>query len=105
MLSRDRVSSRLTVVCSRDVWGVVRKQICTEFSAAGLNVLRLQVEEGRDPNLASACVTVKCSAEMRSVLMSKARQLKAHPNIQHVHFGGLPEAMGRHGRPGSYRGK
>jgi hypothetical protein len=66
--------------------------VVSDFKAAGLTVSQLQVEQGDDQQLASACITVKCPAEMRTVLMSQARQLQAHPKIRHVHFGDLRRA-------------
>ncbi|ARP87662.1 hypothetical protein [Bordetella genomosp. 9] len=89
---RRHASSRLTVVCPRDALGSVRKRIFSDFKAAGLTVSQLQVEHGDDQRMASACITVKCPAEMRTVLMSQARQLQAHPEIRHVHFGDLRRA-------------
>lgn len=89
---RRGASSRLTVVCPRDALGAVRKQIVSDFKAAGLTVSQMQVDQGRDRQLASACITVKCPAEMRTILMSQARQLQAHPSIKHVHFGDLRRA-------------
>lgn len=89
MPDRRDASSRLTVVCPRDALGAVRKHIVSDFKAAGLTVSQMQVEQGSDRQLASACITVKCPAEMRSILMSQARQLQAHPHIRHVQFGDL----------------
>lgn len=90
MPDRRDASSRLTVMCPSDALGAVRKQIVSDFKAAGLTVSQLQVEHGDgDRQLASACVTVKCPVEMRTVLMSQARQLQAHPEVRHVHFGDL----------------
>jgi hypothetical protein len=93
MPDRRNASSRLTVVCPRDAMSAVRKHIMSDFKAAGLTVSQLQVGQTDDRQLASACITVKCPAEMRSVLMSQARQLQAHPKIQHVHFGDLRRAV------------
>lgn len=87
-----RASSRLTVVCPREALGAVRKQICLDFKAAGLSVSQMQIEQGDDAHLASACITVNCPADMRSVLMSQARQLRANPDIRYVHFGDLRRA-------------
>ncbi|ANN79251.1 hypothetical protein [Bordetella flabilis] len=92
MPDRRGASSRLTVVCPREDLSAVRKQIYNDFKAAGLSVSRLQVEQGDDARLASACVTVKCPAEMRTVLVSQARQLQENPSIRHVHFGDLRRA-------------
>jgi len=84
---RRRGTSRLTVVCPRDEIGALRKQICLDFSAAGLDVARVQVDTGRDTELASACITVNCPPELRGELMSQARRLSANPAVRHVRFG------------------
>ncbi len=86
-LGRRRGTSRLTVVCPRDVLSAVRKQICLDFSAAGLDVSQVQIDQGRDPELASACITVNCPPELRAELMSQARRLSANPAVRRVHFG------------------
>ncbi|OZI32483.1 hypothetical protein CAL29_25580 [Bordetella genomosp. 10] len=86
-LAGRRASSRLTVVCAREALGAVRKQICLDFKAAGLNVAQMQVDQGHDQALASACITVNCPADMRGVLMSQARQLRDNPAICSVRFG------------------
>ena len=57
---RRRGASRLTVICPRDELGSLRKQICLDFSAAGLDVSQVQIDQGSDPGLASACITVNC---------------------------------------------
>jgi hypothetical protein len=92
MPARRDASSRLTIVCPREALSAIRKQVVSDFKAAGLTVSQLQVEQGDDRQLASACITVECPAEMRIVLMSQARQLQAHPKISHVHFGDLRRA-------------
>lgn len=89
MLERRGASSRLTIFCSREALSAIRKEIISDFQAAGLTVSQLEVEQGSDQQMALACITVKCPAEMRTVLMSQARQLQAHPEIRHVHFGDL----------------
>ena len=53
-------ASRLTVICPRDELGSLRKQICLDFSAAGLDVSQVQIDQGSDPGMASACITVNC---------------------------------------------
>jgi hypothetical protein len=82
-----RASSRLTVVCPREALGSVRKQICADFKAAGLDVSQMQVEQGEDIGMVSACITVNCPPDKRSVLMSQARQLNSNPHIRDVQFG------------------
>ncbi|WP_055324275.1 hypothetical protein, partial [Bordetella pertussis] len=72
-LSQRRGTSRLTFVCPRDALGAVRKQICLDFSAAGLSVAQFQVDSGRDAELASACITVSCPPELRAELSRAAR--------------------------------
>ena len=57
---RRRGTSRLTVICPRDELGSLRKQICLDFSAAGLDVSQVQIDQGSDPGMASACITVNC---------------------------------------------
>lgn len=86
-LTRRQGSSRLTIVCPRDALGEVRKQICLEFRAAGLNVSQFQIDADRNSDFASACITVDCPPELRPVLMSQARRLQAHPAVRRVHFG------------------
>ena len=86
-LGRRRGTSRLTVICPRDELGALRKQICLDFSAAGLDVSQVQIDQGRDPGMASACITVNCPPELRGELMSQARRLSANPAVRHVHFG------------------
>jgi hypothetical protein len=89
---RRRGTSRLTVICPRDELGSLRKQICLDFSAAGLDVSQVQIDQGSDPGLASACITVNCPPELRGELMSQARRLSANPVVRHVHFGVQPLA-------------
>jgi len=86
-LTDRRASSRLTVVCSREALSAVRKQICLDFKAAGLSVAQMQVDQGLDKAMASACITVNCPANMRNVLMSQAKQLSDNPAIRSVRFG------------------
>ena len=62
----------------------MRKQICLDFSAAGLDVSQVQIDQGKDPGLASACITVNCPPELRAELMSQARRLSANPAVRHV---------------------
>lgn len=92
VLSRRRGTSRLTVVCPRDELGALRKQICLDFSAAGLDVSQVQIDQSRDEGMASACITVNCPPELRGELMSQARRLSANPAVRHVHFGAQPLA-------------
>lgn len=53
---------------------------------------QVQIDQGRDPGLASACITVNCPPELRGELMSQARRLSANPAVRHVHFGAQPLA-------------
>lgn len=85
--NRRAGTSRLTVVCPRDALGDVRKQICLDFSAAGLSVSHFQVDSTQHAELASACVTVNCPPELRGELMSQARRLSANPVVRQVRFG------------------
>ncbi|CPP73694.1 hypothetical protein [Bordetella pertussis] len=94
-LSQRRGPSRLTFVCPRDALGAVRKQICLDFSAAGLSVAQFQVDSGRDAELASACITVSCPPELRAELMSQARRLSANPAVQQLRFGAAEPAGAR----------
>src|SRR3546814_3833629 len=71
--------SRLTVVCPHNVLADVRKQIYLGFEAAGLRVSAVSVDGARQQGLARACVTVNCPPELRSVLMSQARELSSFP--------------------------
>lgn len=79
--------SRLTLVCPRKDMAGLRKQIYLDFEAAGLKVATLQVDRAQDPDMATACVTVNCPPELRSVLMSQARQLCAYPGVRQVQWG------------------
>jgi hypothetical protein len=92
-LAGRRASSRLTVVCSREALGAVRKQICLDFKAAGLNVAQMQVDQGHDKTMASTCITVNCPADMRKVLMTQAKQLSDNPAIRSVRFGDQRPAL------------
>lgn len=86
-LHRRRGTSRLTIECPRDALGAVRKQICLDFGAAGLDVAQFQIDSSRDADFASACITVNCPPELRPELMSQARRLRANPSVRNVHFG------------------
>lgn len=86
-LNRRRAVSRLTVECSRQHLPALRKQICLDFQAAGLDVTHMQVMAGAAPELASACITVTCLPERRPVLMDQARLLHANPDVRGVRFG------------------
>jgi hypothetical protein len=92
-LHRRRAISRLTVICPREVLGVVRKQICLDFNAVGLDVSQVQIHQGQDPEQASACITVRCPPELRAELVSQVRRLSANPAIRRVHFGAMPLAV------------
>ncbi|MFA4913768.1 MAG: hypothetical protein EOO27_24670 [Comamonadaceae bacterium] len=84
---RGRAVSRLTVECPRDMLGSVRKQICLDFQAAGLDVSQVQVGASADADMASACITVNCAADSRSTLMAQARRLNDNPAVHRVRFG------------------
>jgi len=86
-LGRERAVSRLTVECSRDMVGRVRKQIWHDFQAAGLDVSQVQVGAGSHAEMASACITVNCAADSRSTLMAQARRLNDNPAVHRVRFG------------------
>src|SRR3546814_429532 len=79
--------SRLTVVCPHNVLADVRKQIYLGFEAAGLRVSAVSVDGARRQGLARACVTVNCPPELRSVLMSQARELSSFPGVHQVQWG------------------
>ncbi|QIM70096.1 hypothetical protein EYB34_01240 [Bordetella trematum] len=85
-------TSRITVVCPRDAVNDLRKQICLDFSAAGLNVAHFQIDSSQHADLASACVTVNCPPELRGELMSQARRLSANPAVRQVRFGARSSA-------------
>ena len=86
-LSRRRSVSRLTVECPRDMLGTLRKQICLDFQAVGLDVAQVQIDAGHQSDLASACITVNCPPDRRAELMTQARRLNANPDIRRVRFG------------------
>ncbi|AZY51004.1 hypothetical protein [Bordetella avium] len=94
-VTRRQGVSRLTVVCPRDALGDVRKQICLDFSAAGLSVAHFQVDSSQSAELASACVTVNCPPELRGELMSQAKRLSANPSVRQVRFGAAATASAR----------
>lgn len=80
-------TSRLTIVCPRDALGSLRKQVCSDFGAAGISVAQFQIDSNPDADYASACVTVNCPPELRTELMSQARRLQANPAVRRIHFG------------------
>ena len=84
--------SRFTVVCPRHMLADLRKQIYLDFEAAGLTVTGLMVDHAHHQDLARACVTVNCPPDMRSVLMSQARQLSTVPGIQQLQWGDRRQA-------------
>lgn len=86
-LARARAVSRLTVECPREMVGRVRKQMCEDFQAAGLDVSNVQVGAGTDAEMASACITVNCAADSRSALVAQARRLSDNPAVHRVRFG------------------
>ena len=77
-----RTVSRLTVVCPSHALADVRKQIYLDFEAAGLKIAAVSVDNAQGPQMARACVTVKCPPELRTALMDQARQLNAFPGVQ-----------------------
>ena len=79
--------SRLTIMCPRGDLAQLRKQIYTDFGAAGLTVAGMQVDHGKHPGMATACVTVNCPPELRNVLMDRARQLRANPSVRGLQWG------------------
>ena len=79
--------SRLTIMCPRSDLAAVRKQIYTDFGAAGLTVAGMEVDHGNQSDLATACVTVNCPPELRSVLMDRARSLRANPSVRGLQWG------------------
>ena len=91
--NRRQATSRLTIVCPRDALGAVRKQVCLDFGAAGLDVAQFQVDVNRDADYASACITVNCPPELRAELMAQARRLQANPAVRRVHFGASASAV------------
>lgn len=82
--------SRFTVECNRDQLVQVRKQIYLGFKGAGLHVTALRVDHAQQQDMARACVTVHCPPELRSVLMSQARQLSQYPGVRHMQWGDRP---------------
>lgn len=85
--SRRRSVSRLTVECPREMLGSLRRQICLDFRAAGIDVSEVSVDAGARPELASACITVSCPADRRGELMDQARRLSSNPDVHRVRFG------------------
>jgi len=82
-----RTVSRLTVECPNAALGDVRKQICLNFEAAGLNVTEVRVDRGQDPDSASACVTLDCPPERRTAMVEAARRLTVDPRVRRVQWG------------------
>ncbi|WP_041683202.1 hypothetical protein [Pusillimonas sp. T7-7] len=80
-------TSRLTVVCPRNLLADVRKQIYLGFEGSGLRVATLMVDHALTHDMARACVTIHCPPELRSVLMSQARQLSQFPGVHKVQWG------------------
>ncbi|HLS43336.1 MAG TPA: hypothetical protein VK026_08655 [Paenalcaligenes sp.] len=78
--------SRLSVTCPRNDLAAVRKRIYTGFEAAGLRVTNLSVDHADSPDTARACVTISCPPELRSVLMSQAKQLQQYPEVLNVQW-------------------
>ena len=85
--SRRRSVSRLTVECPREMVGSLRRQICLDFRAAGIDVSEVSVDAGARPELASTCITVSCPTERRGDLMDQARRLSSNPDVHRVRFG------------------
>src|SRR5690606_15790300 len=80
-------TSRLTVVCPRHQLADVRKQIYLGFEGSGLRVATLLVDDALQHDMARTCVTVHCPPELRSVLMTQARQLSQFPGVAQVQWG------------------
>ncbi|MCQ9617106.1 hypothetical protein L1889_10685 [Paenalcaligenes niemegkensis] len=78
--------SRLSVICPRNDMAAVRKRIYTGFEAAGLRVTNLSVDHTDSHETAKACVTISCPPEMRSVLMTQARQVRDYPEVLNVQW-------------------
>ncbi len=79
--------SRFTVECSRHALADVRKRIFSDFSSAGLQVTSLEVSHGKQHDVARTCVTVRCLPAQRHLLMDRARQISAYPNVRDVRWG------------------
>src|SRR5690554_3173261 len=79
--------SRLTIMCPRADLAQLRKQIYADFGAAGLSVAGMQIDHGKHADLATACVTVNCPPELRSVLMDRARHLRSNPSVRGLQWG------------------
>ncbi len=93
-MGRRRSTSRLTVEAPRATMGELRRQICLDFQAAGLNVSQVEIDHG--PNdVASARITVNCPPAKRSELMAQARRLNDNPDVHRVQFGQVrrPQAV------------
>lgn len=78
--------SRLSVTCPRNDLAAVRKRIYTGFEAAGLRVTNLSIDHADTHETARACVTISCPPEMRSVLMTQAKQIQAYPEVLNVQW-------------------
>lgn len=79
--------SRLTIQCPRADLAQLRKQIYTDFGAAGLTVAGMQIDHGKHSDMATACVTVNCPPELRNVLMDRARHLRSNPSVRGLQWG------------------
>ena len=79
--------SRLTVECPRHVLPGLRKQIYTDFEAAGLQIAALRIDHAHSRELARACVTIRYNPQSRRALMDQARQLGSYPGVQRVRWG------------------
>lgn len=78
--------SRLSVTCPRHDMAAVRKRIYTGFKAAGLKVTNLSVDHATEHGMAKACVTISCPPEMRSVMMTQAKQIQTYPEVLTVQW-------------------
>lgn len=85
-LSRRRSTSRLTVEAPRANIGSLRRQICLDFQAAGLNVSQVEIDHGPS-DVAQARITVNCPPTKRAELMAQARRLNDNPEVHCVRFG------------------
>ncbi|NLY28380.1 MAG: hypothetical protein GX049_12710 [Alcaligenaceae bacterium] len=83
----DRSVSRLTVECPRTVLPELRRQICLDFEAAGLELEALRIDSAQNLDMARACLTIRYTPANRRALMSQARQISEFPGVQRVQWG------------------
>jgi hypothetical protein len=82
-----RNSSRLTVVCPRDQFASVRRQIYRDLHAGGIQVSQVSIDYGEPAGMVRASITVDCPPPLRAELMSRARRLQSHPGVREIHWG------------------